>query len=71
MNSAKICLNGIGIWATGLRSIIFMTMGTALNLPPAKISHANTPDDLYLAHQLLLEYQEDVSPLATDIGLCP
>jgi len=47
-----------------------MTMGTALTLPPAKISHANTPDDLYAVHQLLLEYQEAVSPLATDIGLC-
>ncbi len=48
-----------------------MTMGTVLNLPPAKISHATRPDDLYVVHQLLLEYQEDVSPLATDIGLCP
>ena len=50
---------------------MIMGIGIGLNLPPAKISHANTLEDFYVVHQLLLEYQEVVSPLATDIGLCP
>lgn len=55
----KTCEVFFGFRQSDSQSIIFMTMRPALNLPPAKITQANTPDDLYVAHQLLLEYQED------------